>query len=438
MLVSKAFKSLLIAILIVSTSCQTQKKLFKADAELKPDSIFRVMEKVTKWQTAPLFNNKSKNGDRDWTTAAFYPGLLKFAEIANDDSYYQLLKNIGDRNTWSFFNDKKRYHADYYAVGQMYTRMYEIYKDPSMLKDFMTLADTLVNRPHNEPLNWKNQIQYREWAWCDALFMAPPALTMLANATDNKSYLDLSNKLWWKTTDFLYDPNSQLFFRDERFMKRKEKNGQKVFWSRGNGWVVAGITRVLEYMPEDYPDRKKLINLFQVMMPKIASLQHADGTWRTSLLDPDSYPSKEISGSAFFVYALSWGVNNNLLDKEKYAPIINKGWKALLTSVHSDGKLGNIQRISAEPGIVTEDDTENYGVGAFLLAGNEVLTMILKEKEFNNIIVVKNIDSKAKKISDILKDQKQSNIKYLNILDRKTIDSNSLIQGATTLYLKKL
>ena len=59
-------------------------------------------------------------------------------------------------------------------------------------------------------------------------------------ATGNRAYLDFMIEKWWMTTAYLYDPSEHLFFRDSTYFKRTESNGRKVFWSRGNGWVLAG------------------------------------------------------------------------------------------------------------------------------------------------------------------------------------------------------
>src|SRR5690606_29602915 len=107
-----------------------------------------------------------------------------------------------------------------------------------------------------------------------------------------------------------------LYYRDSRYFHQKEKNGEKVFWSRGNGWVMGGLAKVLENMPADYPDRQKWIRLFQDMAKKIATLQQPDGTWHASLLDPASYPVTELSGTGFYCYALAWGLIHDLLDKK--------------------------------------------------------------------------------------------------------------------------
>ena len=107
----------------------------------------------------------------------------------------------------------------------------------------------------------------------------------------------------------------------------------------------------------------------------MAALQSPDGYWHASLLDPESYPSPETSATGFIVYALAYGVNEGLLDKETYLPAVIKGWKALTDAVDSDGKLGFVQPIGADPKKVTREMTEVYGVGAFLLAGCQLYKM---------------------------------------------------------------
>jgi len=108
----------------------------------------------------------------------------------------------------------------------------------------------------------------------------------------------------------------------------------------------------------------------------MASLQGEDGYWHASLLDPKSYPSPETSATGFIVYALAYGVNEGLLDKEQMIPVIKKGWEALVKAVEKDGKLGYVQPIGADPKKVTREMTEVYGVGAFLLAGNQMYKLV--------------------------------------------------------------
>jgi len=308
-----------------------------------------------------------------------------------------------------------------------------------MIKDLKLLADTLIQRPHTESLEWKTGgIVNREWAWCDALFMGPPPLADLAKVTGEIKYMDLCNKLWWKTTAYLYNPDQHLYFRDGSFLNKKEKNDEPVMWSRGNGWVMSGLAEVISYMPANYPERNKWVSLFKEMSNKIASLQQADGTWHASLLDPSSFPVKETSGTGFYCYALAWGINHGFLDAGKFTPVVLKAWKALSESVHPAGMLGYVQRIGGAPDQVNYNDTEVYGVGAFLLAGTEVLQLSLKQPHLQPFIKVLNAGA-PHQLGDLLKASKTNKSpksEFVNLLDGKRLNKGAIIPEATVLYLK--
>jgi rhamnogalacturonyl hydrolase YesR len=112
------------------------------------------------------------------------------------------------------------------------------------------------------------------------------------------------------------------------------------------------------------------------MAAKILKVQHADGLWRASLLDPDSYPRRETSGSSFYTYALTWGINHGYLDRAATEPAVLRAWAGLVACVDPDGKLTHVQPIGADPKTFDETATEIYGVGAFLLAGSEIYRLV--------------------------------------------------------------
>lgn len=340
------------------------------DASLQPANVLAIMQKVAGWQLNNWDTGGFKRRKYDWTYAAAYAGLMELSGISKDKKYEKFLIGIGNDLSWN--TGARRFMADDYCVGQFYCKLYAVYKDEKMISPFRQLADSIVQQPHTESLEWKNGISNREWAWCDALFMAPTSLSYLSTVTADKKYLGIATKLWWKTTDYLYDSTEHLYFRDGSYLDKKEKNGQKVFWSRGNGWVTAGLVRVLENMPNNYPDRARFIRLYKDMMVRVVSLQQADGSWHASLLDPESYPIKETSGTGFYTYSILWGINHKILDKKTYLPAAVKAWKALVDAVHEDGKLGNVQPIGGAPDKVDINSTDTYGIGAFLLAGSEL------------------------------------------------------------------
>lgn len=185
------------------------------------------------------------------------------------------------------------------------------------------------------------------------------------------------NTHWWKTSDYLYSKSDSLYYRDDKYFDQKSENGKKVFWSRGNGWVMGGLVRVLEQMPDDYPDRNKYESQYREMALKILSLQNSEALWTVSLLDPEELNVGESSGSAFFVYALAWGINNGLLDA-KYKKQILAAWKALTNNIDEHGRLGYVQQVAERPLPFRKDDWHVYATGTYFMAGKEVLKLIKK------------------------------------------------------------
>jgi rhamnogalacturonyl hydrolase YesR len=198
---------------------------------------------------------------------------------------------------------------------------------------------------------------------------------------NDDTYLDEMHKYYMETYDLLYDKEEKLFARDLRFVwtgsskDKKEKNGKKIFWSRGNGWVLGGLALMLEDMSKDYKHRSFYEGLFKEMALKIKNIQAEDGLWSTSLLSPESFNHGETSGSGFFTFALAWGVNNGILSEDEYKPIVLKAWKALELTQKDNGMIGWVQNIGYDPRPADANSWQNYGTGAFLLAGSEILKL---------------------------------------------------------------
>ena len=324
--------------------------------------VRRALRKVADWQ----LNRAEPDFSQDWTYAALYAGFMAVPDAAGGKKYQAAMVRMGKKFDWQ--PGPRLAHADDLAIGQTYLELYQLFHDPAMLTPIRERMDAVMRSPEPAPGGNGKPM----WWWCDALFMAPPVLARLSAITGDRKYLDFMNSQWQITSNLLYDPQVHLFYRDATFLDKHEANGQGLFWSRGNGWVMAGLARVLDQMPADYPSRPKYIIQFQQMAAEIASIQSGDGLWRPGLLDPSTYPLPEVSGSAFFVYALAFGVRTGILDREKYLPVIEKAWAGLLTHVYADGRLGCVQPIGAAPGDYPASAGYVFGTGAFLLAGSEV------------------------------------------------------------------
>jgi len=327
-------------------------------AKLTKRDVAKALRLVADWQLAKLPTVAQK----DWTFAALYPGFLAIPDAIDGEKYKNAVLGIGNDLRWQ--PGPQVLHADDQAIGQTYLELYFLKRDQQMLAPMRERMDAEMAVADNpaEPL----------WWWCDALFMAPPVLADLSAATGDPKYLAYMDREWTTTSQLLYDEDKHLYSRDASFLTKHEENGQKIFWARGNGWVMAGLVRVMDRLPSQSPLRAKYAKRLQEMASAVVALQGADGLWKPGLLDAGHYPLSEVSGSAFIAYALAYGVNHGILSRRLYEPSIKRAWNGLLANVYADGRLGSIQPVGAGPGTFTETSSYVYGIGAYLLVGSEI------------------------------------------------------------------
>jgi rhamnogalacturonyl hydrolase YesR len=218
----------------------------------------------------------------------------------------------------------------------------------------------------------------RQWGWCDLLFMAPPAITRVALVSKTPALLDSMTTYYSNTSKTLYDTVAHLYFRDPSFIypAQKTSHGNKVFWSRGNGWVEAGLARVLQYLPANYSSRSKYVTQFQQMSAALKAVQGGDGLWRTSLYDTIQYPDPEMSGTCFFAFGMAWGINNGILDRATFEPSVRKAWSGMVKNVAANGALMRVQDVGTQPGTTSVNMSKPYAEGAFCLTGKEMIALV--------------------------------------------------------------
>lgn len=345
---------------------------------LDPQQIVDVMRQTADWQFANPFDLKQVI---DWHWGTYYVGVEALYELTNEDRYKQEMINVGEHANYSIGGEI--FHADKATVMSNWAWLYGQEKKPEMIKYSKWVMDAHIGlrTARKVDVRFAGNPYFTEWwTWCDALFVAPPAFGKMWQVTGEKKYLDYMDKMFWITADYLYSKEDSLMFRDDRYFDRRSENGKKIFWGRGNGWVIAAVTRILDLLPQDHPSRSKYIQMYSEMTAKLIELQNADdGMWRASLLDPEFFDVGETSGSAFYIYAMAWGLNNGVLDM-KHRPAVEKGWIALCGKVNKNGRLGSVQYDGVDPYKFKEDDWQVYGTGAFLMAGKEMYNLVKKNQ----------------------------------------------------------
>jgi unsaturated rhamnogalacturonyl hydrolase len=345
-----------------------------------PDAILSSTRRVADWQLAhkdsidhmPAARASARN-PRDWQQATFWVALTELAD--RDPRYVAPLLELGRAQQWQLGD--KPFHADDQLIAQTWEWASRHGGGSAAIAPAKAYFDNVLSqRPQGalafvprHPGSGDSACTDR-WCWCDALFMAPPTLLRLGRTLRDPRYAKFVHEEFRATADYLYDPAERLFFRDSRFFDRRDAAGRKLFWSRGNGWVMAGLARVIETLPRDDPHRAYYVTMFRDMAARLVTLQKPDGYWAPSLLDNRSGTPPESSGTGFFTYAFAWGVKAGILDRRIYQPAAIRGWDALNRAVQPDGMLGWVQQVSDRPDAVSASETQYYGTGSYVLAGS--------------------------------------------------------------------
>ena len=330
--------------------------------EMNPDSIQNLVRRVNHY----FLQNAWMNADRNWKRGTYYTGLMACAEAMHDPSFFDQALRWGEKHAWRI-GTEWMYPANRMTCVQSYLQLYKKAKNPDMIRRAREVMDSKID--FTEPASEQG------WDYVDALYVGTPAYMMMTEVTGEPVYADYANNMYWDVYADLFDENENLFYRDKKAMGEKSNHGKKVIWSRGNGWAMAAIPRIVITMDDETAQAQKYIRLLQSMSESLLNRQGADGFWRCNLADPLDYPNPESSGTAFFTYAMAWGINRGYLDRDKFLPCVEKAWTALYHAVDENGRVCWGQGVARGPGRVSKTDSREYVAGAFLLAARDILKL---------------------------------------------------------------
>ncbi|MDA3878950.1 MAG: glycoside hydrolase family 88 protein [Prolixibacteraceae bacterium] len=310
-----------------------------------------------------------------WTRATYYEGLMALYYLNRDTALYKYAIDWGTSHQWRpTYGSLNTRDGDHQCCGQTYIELYLLDPKPERIAPITTNIENMINTSKID-----------DWSWIDAIQMSMPVFAKLGVIHNDQKYFNRMYQMYNYTKTKhgaagLYNPTDGLWWRDGNFDPPfTTPNGKMCYWSRGNGWIIAALARVLDVLPENNTNRQEYIDDFTAMSAALIKLQREDGFWNSSLTDPDDWGGKETSGTAFFVYGLAWGINNGFLDEKIYLPSAIKGWNGMANeALHQNGFLGWVQSTGKEPkdgqplSYTKEPNFEDYGLGAFLLAGSEV------------------------------------------------------------------
>jgi unsaturated rhamnogalacturonyl hydrolase len=374
---------IVVAAIITLMGCVSHKSSTGNTNAPSKKEVWGIIDKVNSyWQT-----QHPEPGRAFWDVAAYHTGNMEAYFLTKNESYRAYSEKWAEHNQWMgarstnkaewkySYGEKDEYvlFGDWQICFQTYIDLYNINKDGKKIARAIEVMEYEMSTPKND-----------YWWWADGLYMVMPIMTKLYKVTGNKLYLEKLHEYLAYANGIMYDKEEQLYYRDAKYVypKHTSTNGKKDFWARGDGWVFAGLAKVINDLPASAPYRDEYIERFKAMAEAIRRSQQPEGYWTRSMLDPAHAPGPETSGTSFFTYGLLWGINKGFLDKRTYLPAAQKAWDYLVnTALQPNGRIGYVQPIGerAIPGqVVDKNSTANFGVGAFLLAACEMYRQLDK------------------------------------------------------------
>lgn len=302
---------------------------------LTKEGIIDIMRRLADWQLSNPFYLAENNS---WHYDALFPGLYALYDITGETRYLNEMYNIGQIYNG---NVKQDHILSHLTVSDTYSWLMNINDKPTS------------SRKTNGFLNYHLSTLYEKI---------------------KRKHIDNLTQTWVETTRHMYSSEDSLYHLTNALLSAQNSE-DSVFWSKYNGWLLAGLVRILQITPSYHPDYDKLMQQYLEVAHKILHLQGKDGLWRVSLEDPDYLNIGESCGSSFFTFALAWGMNNNLID-QYYRPFVEKAWKALCNNVDNNGRLRFTLQPVGNSSPFNAFQWQAYATGAFLLAGSEMYEMV--------------------------------------------------------------
>lgn len=364
------------AMMLVSLLLVAMTGFAESQNEKEAKKVREIIDKVNvAWQSS-----HSPEGTPFWHNAAYHTGNMEAYFLTGNEAYRDYSEAWAEHNQWkgAKSNDRENWKynygetdehvlfGDWQICFQTYADLYNLLPDDRRIRRAKEVMEYEMSTPAND-----------YWWWADGLYMVMPVMTKMYRITDNKKYLDKLYEYVLYSDSIMFDKDENLYYRDAKYVypAHKTVNGKKDFWARGDGWVLAGLAKVLKDLPADYAHRGFFEDKFKKMADAVVALQRPEGYWSRSMMDEAFAPGYETSGTAFFTYGLLWGLNNGYLEGDAYRDAALKGWNYLSkVALQKNGKVGYVQPIGekAIPGqVVDANSTADFGVGAFLLAACE-------------------------------------------------------------------
>ena len=328
-------------------------------------------------------STKKPRNPRSWQQGAFWVGMTRLADVSGEKRFREAILAMGRAKQWK--PGPRLYHADDHVIAQSYLWAARHGAGAEAIAPLRASFDAILARPAIAHLSFYSAKDYE-----DDRLPAPLVLVRclvhvaagLGGPRRSRPAIRATRISRWRNsgprTDFLYDPVEKLYFRDSRFFERRDDQGRKLFWSRGNGWVFAGIANLLDALPKDSPHRPRMEGLFREMAAKLKAHPEARRLLGAFLVRPGKLAARDQRHRLL-------RLRTRLGREERPARRARSiGRRSTMAGRHCRARWrrtagwAGCSRSVTGPRSVAEADTQFYGVGAFLLAASAVASIAEK------------------------------------------------------------
>ena len=247
-------------------------------------------------------------------------------------------------------------------IGDIIERYYDIVENHTY-----RLADGTIarNRPHHNSV------------WLDDMFMALPSMAARSAYTNDPKQLDEAARIAGLFIDRMWIPEKGIFRHG--YVEGLEHE-PSMAWGRANGWAILTMCQLLDAMPENHPQRAKILSTIKEHIKGLSQLQGRDGFWHQLLDRNDSY--EETSATAIFAYCIAHAVNQGWVEAVTYGPVAQLAWEAVDSKINDKGEVEGVcvgTGMGFDPAYYYYRPVSvkaAHGYGPVIWAGSEIIKML--------------------------------------------------------------
>jgi len=141
--------------------------------------------------------------------------------------------------------------------------------------------------------------------WNDSMYMAPPFLALAGQQAEAVKQVEGIRRAL---------RNEKIRLYAHRWDAKGKRWADGEFWGVGNGWVAAGLVRVLKTLPPGMrTEKERLVGYLREVIEGCMTYQRADGLFHNLLDKPDTFVETNLA--QMLAYSIYRGVESGWLDR---------------------------------------------------------------------------------------------------------------------------